>query len=258
MAAAIGAKDLLWLVNDSGGTPTLHLAGTDGSDRGGVTVDSAHNVDWEDLASFSWQGKPFLLIADTGDNAARRKSCKLYLVPEPTLPAAGKMLQGAVKPQRVIEFRYPDGPRDCESVAVDAMQGKILLLSKRTTPPGLYELPLSPPKTAGVAVAKKIGSTELRAGPGVLPHPFATQPTGLDIRADCTQAAVLTYVGVFVFPRARGETWAQAFARQPTLPPPHGLPQAEALAFSRDGKSLFVASEGARSPLARYRLQPAP
>jgi hypothetical protein len=66
---------------------------------------------------------------------------------------------------------------------------------------------------------------------------------------------VVTYVGVFVFPRNAKETWATAFARKPLALPRHGLWQAESIAFARDGKTLFVASEGVRSPLVSYRLQ---
>jgi DNA-binding beta-propeller fold protein YncE len=164
------------------------------------------------------------------------------------------VLNGAVKPAWTIEFRYPDGLRDCEAVAVDAARGKVILLSKRTIPPAVYELPLSPAK-AGVAVAQKIGQTDVTPPPGGFPHPFGAQPTGLDLSADGTLAAVVTYVGIFVFPRNREESWAAAFARKPVVLPRHGLWQAESIAFSRDGKKLFVVSEGARSPIVTYQLQ---
>ena len=254
LAATVRGGDGLWLVNDSGGEPMLYLAGPDGADRGKVKVEAANNVDWEDLAGFSWQGKPYLLVADVGDNEGRRASCTLYIVPEPAPPPAGGVLNGVVKPAWTIEFRYPDGPRDCEAVAVDAARGKVILLSKRTIPPAVYELPLAPGK-AGVVVAKKIGQTDVTPPPGGLPHPYGAQPTGLDLSADGTLAAVVTYVGVFVFPRNRQESWAEAFARKPVLLPRHGLWHAESIAFSRDGKKLFVASEGARSPIVTYRLQ---
>lgn len=254
LAAAVSGGDCFWLLNDSGGQPALYLAGRDGADRGKVLVESARNLDWEDLAGFSWQGKPYLLIADVGDNESRRATCTLYIVPEPALPPAGGTLNGSVKPAWTIEFRYADGPRDCESVAVDAARGKVILLSKRTRPPLVYELPLVP-ATGVVAVAQNIGQTDVSPPPGGFQHPFGAQPTGLDLSADGTMAAVVTYIGVFVFPRTGQETWAAAFARKPVILPRHGLMQAESIAFSRDGKSLWVVSEGARSPLVGYQLQ---
>lgn len=252
LAVSGSARDGLWLINDSGGAPDLHFVGTDGTDRGKVRVDGVANVDWEELAAFRWRDHPYLLIADVGDNEGRRNSVVLHCLPEPTLPAGGRVLGGSVKPEWSIEFRYPDGPRDCEAVAVDVAAGKVILLAKRTVPPEVYELPLRPPQGAPV-IARKIGRTDVRQPPGGLPHPYGSQPTGLALREDGTMAAVVTYVAVFLFPKTRGEGWAEAFARNPVILPRHGLMQAEAIAFARDGRSLFVVSEGTRSPLVVYQ-----
>jgi hypothetical protein len=238
--------DFLWIVNDSGAAPEIHLTGTDGSNRGKVILKDSANIDWEDLASFKLDGKSYLLVADAGDNQGARESCTFYVVREPELPAAGKSLDLTLKPAWRIDFRYEGGPRDCEAAAVDSAAGKIVFLSKRTKPPELYELPLRAPKAAAVQVAHKIGQTEVKA-PVTLP--FFDQPTGMDISADGSQAAVVTYYGVFIFPRGPKETWSEAFAKKGTLLAPHQLPQAESVAFSRDGKTLFVISEGVGSPI---------
>jgi len=255
LAASSRGDGFLWMLNDSGGQPELYLAGTDGTDRGSVQVEGVRNIDWESLDSFTWEGKPWLLIADVGDNEARRESCSLWIVPEPELPGAGKKLAGSLKPGWTIQFRYPDGPRDCEAVAVDAVRGKIILITKRTVPPEVYELPLAPGKR-GTLVAERVGQTEVRPPRGGLPHPYGAQPTGMGISPDGSVAAVLSYIAVFLFPRSPEESWAEAFARAPVVLQRHGLTQAEALAFSRDGKELFVVSEGRRSPLVRYALNP--
>ena len=115
-------------------------------------------------------------------------------------------------------------------------------------PPGVYELPLTPWK---IAIARKIGTTETIA-PGIVSIPFANQPTGLDISADHRMAAVVTYLGVFLFRREEKESWAEAFAKKPEVLAPHKLAQAESVAFSRDGKSIFAVSEKPNSPVARY------
>lgn len=133
LAATVSGDEGLWLVNDSGGEPVLYLVGQNGADRGRVRVETATNLDWEDLAGFSWQGKPYLLIADVGDNEARRATCTLYIVPEPARPHAGDAISGSVTPAWTIEFRYPDGPRDCESVAVDAVREKVILIQPNCT-----------------------------------------------------------------------------------------------------------------------------
>jgi hypothetical protein len=238
--------DQLWLLNDSGSAAELFRTGTDGGDLGKVVVLGVKNTDWEDLSSFILKGKSHLLIADTGDNGSGRAQCQLHVVAEP------KQTDREVAVAWTIPFTYEDGPRDCESVAVDEKAGKILLLSKRTTPPFLYELPLKP---AGgkPEVARKVGKITDPLAAGFPPVPFGTQPTGLAVSADGKQAAVVTYFRVFFFPRAEGESWETVFARKPVALEPHRLRQAESIGFSRDGKELFAVSEGGKSPVLRYQ-----
>ena len=255
LAASPTAADALWLINDSGSPAVLHLAGSDGSDRGTVTLRDIRNTDWEDLASFTLGGKPYLLVADTGDNASARPECLLHFVAEPALPAAGKKLDVTVSPAWTIRFRYQDGPRDCESVAVDEKAGKILLISKRTSPPVIYELPLKPSGN-DLLTAKKIGTIPTPFPAGNPTIPFAAQPTGFDLSSDGRMAVVVTYLGTFVFPKAAGESWPAAFAKAPLALEPHLLRQAESVAFSRDGTLIHAVSEGVRSPLVTYRRDP--
>jgi hypothetical protein len=244
--------DFMWIINDSGGTPDIHLVSTDGSERGKLTVNGVKNIDWEDLASFTLDGKPYLLIADTGDNNAKRQTGIFYILPEPALPAAGKNLSVSLAPEWQIPFRYEGGPRDCESVAVDAQAEKILFISKRTLPPELYEVPLRAPKNPTVQSAKPLGTLAVKSPVSEL-FPITNQPTGLDITADGTLAAVVTYYGVFLFPKSPGQTWAEAFSNKPSILLPHKHAQAESIAFSKDGKTITTISEGRESPIVRYR-----
>lgn len=244
--------DFLWIVNDSGAGPEIHLAGTDGSDRGKVTVAGAKNVDWEDLSAFKRDGVSYLLVADCGDNASVRNDAVLYVVEEPSLPKAGETLSGEVKLAWTIPFGFEDGPRDCESVAVDEKAGKIILVSKRTKPPVVYELPLKPKGTERM-VAKRLVETQVEPPKAVMKLPYIAQPTGMDISPDGTMAAVVSYYGVFLFPRTAKESWSEAFAKQPVILTPHGMAQAESVAFSRDGKSLAVVSERGDDRIVTYR-----
>ncbi|MEO5712693.1 MAG: hypothetical protein ABIT37_04320 [Luteolibacter sp.] len=243
----------LWTLNDSGGAPDLHLLTTDGEDRGKVTVTNAANLDWEDMASFTLDGKSYLLIADTGDNNAVRPIRTIHILLEPTLPADGQKLSGSVTTAWHIDFTYEGGPRDCESVAVDAVAEKIIILSKRTKPPEVYEMPLRAPKTSNPLALKKTGVTSVDS-PAGNSLPFASQPTGLDISEDRSLAAVVTYYGVFLFTRKPEESWTEAFSHKPQPLAPHTLPQAESVAFSKDGRRIYVVSEGKNSPIRCYGL----
>mgnify|MGYP002632305319 CR=1 FL=1 len=253
LAVSATNGDFLWIINDSGGTNEIHLADKDGTPRGSISVEGTTNRDWEDLASFSLDGTPYLLIADTGDNSSKRRFVTLYVVQEPSLPTAGKNLSGKVPVAWDINFTFEGGARDCEAVAVDETGRKIILTSKRTEPPGVYELPLRPAKNP---IARKIGSTETRATGLTLPIAFRNQPTGMDISADASMAVITTYHGAFLFRRKAGETWAETFVRKPESLGPHGLQQAEAIAFANDGMSIYLVSEGKDSPIARFMTSP--
>ncbi len=252
LAVSPSNPEFLWVLNDSGATPDVHLTGVDGTSRGVVRLKNSRNIDWEDLAAFIMDQKSYLLIADIGDNGAKRKSCMLYVMREPTLPKVGKILDGKAVPAWQIEFRYEDGPRDCEAIGVDVAMGKVILISKRTLPPAVYELPLRAPVKGGIQIARKVGKVLVRSPFDTL-VPVSNQPTGLAIASDRSQAAVITYYGVFLFPRAPSESWATAFSRPYASRMPHFLGQAEAVAFTTDGSMLYAASEGAQSPIARFR-----
>ena len=253
LAVSSRNPDFLWLINDSGAPPLLHLCDVKGNERGVVSVKGARNVDWEDIASFSMNGENFLLIADTGDNVSKRDGCTLYLIEEPTLPAPGSNLTMETTPRLTISFTYEDGPRDCESVAVDVCSQEILLLSKRTTPPALYQLPLPLRGNDPTLMARKICSMEVNAPPSASPVSFGNQPTGMALTPEGTMAAVVTYYGVFLFPKAKQESWKDAFSRKPQILAPHQLPQAEAIGLAKDGKTIFVTSEGNNPELVTYQ-----
>jgi len=262
LAASRLREDLLWAINDSGGKARLYALGLDGRDRGSVRVEGVKNRDWEDLASFQLDGGAYLLIADVGDNLAKRRTSVLYAVAEP--PIRGEKLgkNAEVPVSWTLRFRYEDGSRDCEAVAVDASGGRILLLTKRRFPSVLYELPLAGRGHDEVALARRVTEVPHLPRPSSRRWPMlgagrrslsrlASFATAMDLAADGSAAAVLTYGDAFLFSRSSGESWAEAFARPPRQIVLPRLRQAEALAFVPDGHTLYVTSEGRRAPLLR-------
>ena len=250
LAVSSMSDSFFWIINDSGGKPEIFLCNTDGTSRGAITIKGAKNRDWEDLSSFTVDGKPFLLVADTGDNQSQRDSVTLLIINEPSLPRVGQSVAGEVAVSWKIDFTFEYGPRDCEAVAVDQKNEKIVLISKRTNPPQVYELPLRPGR--GTQVAKKIGTARTIA-PALSFIPFRNQPTGLDISSDGSTAAVVTYYGVFLFSRKDGREWHDAFAEEPQRIGSHSLAQAESVAFTKDGQVIFAVSEGVGSPVSTFR-----
>ena len=256
MASSGYSDKHLWVLNDGGAPASLHAFTTDGEFVRTIKLDNARNRDWEDLASFAWDGKNWLLVADVGDNAARRKYVSLYLLEEPGL-ATGPSFAAT----KEIRLTYPDGPRDCEAVAVDTKNNQILLLSKRTIPALLYAVPLADVLSDEILVAELLDAVTS------IPQPTADdirralpeqnwhwQPTAMDISADGSKAAILTYPAVYVFARHNGESWIAAMQREPVRLDMGSFREAEAVAFNRDGSSLFITTEGRNPPLVRFDL----
>ncbi|MBC8040911.1 MAG: hypothetical protein H7Y06_10240, partial [Opitutaceae bacterium] len=145
LAASRRDPRMLWTLNDSGGQPVLYALDPNGARRGDLRITGVRNIDWEDLASFEIDGLSYLLVADVGDNANQRTDCALYIVAEPDPAELSPVRETTATVAWKIPVRYLDAPRDVESVAVDARAGVVYLLAKRTTPHGLYTLPLRIP-----------------------------------------------------------------------------------------------------------------
>jgi hypothetical protein len=254
MARSAHDPGRLWVHNDSGDKARLYAIGADGHYQGRLELEDADNVDWEDLASFSLDGRAYLLDADIGDNDRRRDHVSLYVVSEPEAATHESA------PDWRIDFRYPDGPRDAEAVAVDAVEGSVYVLTKRDLPPLLYRVPLRPGNDSPVT-AERMGAVATLPRPAqrdieaaALSNDWHWQPTAMDLAADGTFVVVLTYGAVYYFRRDPGTGIAAALAAPPLRLPLRKLPEAEAVAASADG-SLYITAEGRHAPLVQIERQ---
>lgn len=257
-----GRGGVFYLHNDEGSR--LFVADATGRHLGAIDI-AASNRDWEDLTRVPGPDGNLLVIGDIGDNSGARKRVSLYFLTEPdaTVAEGGSESPGGLTAtlRHRVRITYPDGPRDAESLAYDAAGGMLLILTKRDQPPRLYGVPLD------LALWKKELQAEFLAEvPGLRPptrqdilkNPgrglWVSQPTGMDISPDGRRAAVITYRSLYLFERAEHESWPEAFQRAPVeIVGPPGT-QDEAVGFSLDGRSVYVASEGVHSPLYRLDL----
>lgn len=259
LAASRIAANRLWLLNDGDHKATLYALNSRGEPLARLKLRGKRNRDWEDLASFNWRNKPWLLVADIGDNSAKHATSTLHFVEEPKLPKKFKKLK--LKPVISVKFSYPDGPRDAEAIAYDPLNEQILILTKRDRPGKLYTLSIadlfSSPKKKHIAqlVGDLPWAGELPSLANLLLNPKRAvshgMATAMDISDNGLQAVVLGYQQAVLLRRNSSQTWAQA-TRQAL--PPHRLEQAEAIGFSRDNQTVYITSEGKNAPLIKQRL----
>lgn len=245
---------LAWMHNDSHDANALYAVDAEGHVRATLTL-PVPNIDWEDIAAFEHAGKPYLLVADTGDNGGVREELALHVLEEPAV------LEDARIPNvRTIRFRWPDGMRDCEAVAVDAATGDVWLISKKRVPPELFRLPLFPSKPNRVQVAERRGSlagiaqaTALELEKNPIYGKYRNQITAADISADGRVFAAMSYLHLYVWPRhPRG--WSVALSQPPIRLDLPWLAQAEAMGFDADGRTVWIGSERLPVPLVKLRL----
>ncbi len=236
---------LYWSHNDSGGPTTLYAFDADGQARGTLELSGALNLDWEDMTAFTENGAARLLVGDIGDNGAVRPFLTLYVIDEPALPAGNAAASLVVL--RSLQVLYPDGPRDCESVAVDPSEGSIYLLSKRDAQPRLYRVPLSTPLP--LVIAESMGTITIpRAAEGTERPERINWVTGMDFDPTLRRLALTTLTQAHIYTRAEGESWVHALQRTPqTLDLPTEA-QTEAITWRADGRALLLTSEGSPTP----------
>jgi hypothetical protein len=225
--------DVVWTHNDSGDGPRLFASDTSGRHLATVELPGTTAIDWEDLAAFSQNGRRYLLVADTGDNALVRPYVSLLVLRPPPL---GRFQEWSVPLALTIDVTFPDRPRDCEAVAVDVANEQIYLLSKEI-PCGVFTTPLPDARDGRVvrAEAREIAQLDL---------PWIT---AFDFSPDGTRALALGYKSAFLFHRHPNQSWAEALHHPVRREVPWG-PQKEAACFGKDGR-LYVSSEGSPAPL---------
>ena len=177
----------------------------------------------------------------------------LYVVEEPDLAVDAKP---DITPAWRIEFSYPGGPRDVESVAVDIENEQILLLTKRTIPAELYSLPLRP-RSDELQIATFLGEIASLPQPSGRDVDFALktkswhwQPTAMDIAPDGSAIAIVTLAPAVYLYQRNGD-WLSTLQAAPLRFTLRGIREPESVAYSADGNSLYITHEKKHAALLR-------
>lgn len=234
-----------WALNDSGNAPELIAFDRSGKRGARVRLEGVRNVDWEDLAAYQVDGVPMLAIADCGDNFKRRQQIQLIQLPEPD-----PLRDGAVRPQRVRELHYPDGPRDCEALLAEPGGQRFLLIDKGEARTHVYATDGNRDRLQRIA---EILHRHPQPMPLVLPISgrYRGAVTAADLDAAGLRLLALTYTHWLVYHRAADETWASALARPPLSQPLPMIRGLEAAAWDRNG-GIWISGEGQPAPLLHW------
>lgn len=222
----------LWVEQDSGNPAELALLGYDGKLRGKLAIPNTTNRDWEDMTigPGPQANTNYLYIAEIGDNNAQYGQYAVYRLPEP------RNLTDAPSPVERIQFKYPDGARDAETLMLDPQTKDLYIVSKREAKVHLYRLPY-PQSTTEVMTAEPLGE---------LPYTYVT---GGGFSSDGSEILLRTYAGVYHWVRTAGQSVADAMQRTTARDLPYRIePQGEAVCFDRDNKGYFTLSEKASAP----------
>jgi hypothetical protein len=233
LAASSYGDGIVYTFNDSGDTARFFAVNPSGATVAIYTLRGATNHDWEDMdAGTDASGKPVLYFGDIGDNASKRTEIDVYQVPEPRGPSADV-------PWIRYRFKYPDGSHNAETLMVDPHTHRIFIASKAGLGQGeglLYEAPAVLSTTA-------INTLAIVEPPRAIPN----LTTSGDISPDGKLMVLLTYFGAYWAVGVNGTLHAFPVTEQQ---------QDEGIAFTRDGKSILIDSEGQHTAVYQLPLPP--
>ena len=231
-----------WTHNDSGGDARVYLFDRTGRDLGACRLEGIDAFDWEDMASFTRQGKDYLLIGDCGNNGLAATVHVLHLIEEPKADLQTGVQTDTVPVAQTIFFSFEDDHRDCEAIGVDTTIDTIYMATKeRQGRTIVYELPWSRIEPDKAVPAKRIATLDIPPA------------TAMDISPDGRRAVILTYGDAYEFQRKANETWQHAFAQPPRKIVLPDRIQGESICYGRDGKTLYLTSEKCPTPLMEVK-----
>lgn len=175
----------------------------------------------------------YVYIGDIGDNLYRRSFITIYRIPEPKRTSGYQHLKADS-----LNFTYPDGPRDAETLMIDARSRQFYILSKREDSVHVYSAPL------GSKAGKGPIQLTARGRIGLEGRGRQKWLTSGEISADGSQIVLRTYNTVYMWDRERGQTVENALRGQPReiAAPPE--PDGEAICFAAGNTGLYSVSEG--------------
>jgi hypothetical protein len=251
IAASAINPDIFYIHNDSGDTSRFFAINAEGKLKAtyyfkGMAGGRFGVTDCEDIAVGPGpvKNKSYVYLGDIGDNGGNHKNIAIYRINEPVLSAKDSVSN--VK-SSVLYLKYPDGPRDAETLMVDPLEKLLYIVSKRQDSVAVYTAPLKFTDGDTVTLTRqcKLHFKGL---------PLMRWITAGDISADGSQILLKSYANVYYWKREAGEPIWKAMQRKPEELPYEQEHQGEAIGFTHDGKAYLTTSEGVYAPIYKYSL----
>ncbi|WP_100342245.1 hypothetical protein [Mucilaginibacter auburnensis] len=233
-----GDTSRFFVINDHGQLiNTVYFKG-DGSQYRGVN-------DCEDIAVGPGPetGKSYIYIGDIGDNFFVRPTIIIYRIQESKSLFDSNKKQVKATP---IYLRYPDGPKDAETLMIDPLEKLLYIVTKRGDRVGVYTASLNFTPGDTTTLTKR---ATLTFG-GIKPLKWIT---GGDISKDGEHILLKSYQEVYYWDRKEGESVWQSMQRKPYKPRYEEEKLGEGIGFSADGKGYYTVGEGVFAPIYYYK-----
>jgi len=251
IAASTVNKDTYYTHNDSGDTSRFFAISPGGKLIStlyfkGNPAESLGVKDCEDIAVGPGpvKNKSYVYVGDIGDNAAVRNFITIYRIPEQTTWTKGGNINVTATP---VNLKYPDGPKDAETLMIDPVEKLLYIISKRTDTVSVYTAPLyyKANDTLVMTYRAKLFFKGYK--------PFKWIVSG-DISKDGKQVLVKSYEKVYYWKREGNEPIWQTLQRVPDEPKYQQEKQGEAISFTLDGRGFYTVSEGVFAPVYYYKV----
>ena len=245
-------KDIYYIHNDSGDTSRFFAITPDGTIKNviyfkGDPSQPLGAVDCEDIAVGIGpdKNKSYVYLGDIGDNRGVRKYITIYRFEEKPNWAKDSLIKNAMVVP--VHYKYPDGPKDAESLMIDPIEKLIYIVSKRSDSVTVYTTPINFKANDTLVLNKKC---RLYFN-GFRPFKWITAG---DISRDGQQILLKSYEKVYYWKRSNNEPVWKTMLKTPTELPYKPEKQGEAIGFTLDGKGYYTTSEGAFAPIYYYKI----
>jgi hypothetical protein len=223
---------ILYIHNDSGNPNQVYLTDGTGATKGTLTLPVA-NRDWEDIAVGPGPiaGQSYIYLGDIGDNNSQYKSVFVYRFPEPDLTNKAIPYITNIVQVDTIELKYPNGPRNAETLMVDPLTKDIYIASKSSNSSQIF-VARYPQSIKSVTVMTPVVQL------------FFNKATGGDISPDGSEILLRSNQLIWYWKLPSGMSISEGLTTQPDVAPYFdNEPQGEGICFAADDSGYYTDTE---------------